>query len=99
MAAIELNTPEITPATPEKVYNLLWLSQLNIMADNPNQKVAVSARLDKGRILEDGVTWELKKDGSSYVNIDDFFAEAEANPALLQIMGGILTELKTRAAL
>ena len=99
MAAIELITPVVIPATPEKLYNLLWLANMNIMASNPNGAVSVYARIEKGRLLEDGVTWELAKDSGTDVIIENFFAEAESNPALLQLMGGILTELKTRAGL
>jgi len=99
MAAIPLDTPEVVPAVPEKTYDLLWLSQVVIMANDPNRTVRVQGKIDKGRILEDGKTWELKPGGSTDVVINDFFAEAEKDPELATIMGMILSQFKTRSGL
>jgi hypothetical protein len=103
--SISLTTPAVLPATEEKTYDIVWLSNLHVMAGDPNRPVRVMARLEKARNVTVGegenarTRTELMPGGTVNVGIDDFFAAAAQDPSLLQLMGTIITILKTRANL
>lgn len=92
---IPATTPRVTAATEEKTFDTVWLKSFAVQADNPNAPCRVIALVDLCRYLADG-TIELLGDPRS-IAIDDFWAECEKDPELLQLMGAIVTKIKAIA--
>ena len=94
--AINLENPVVTPTIESVTYDEVWLSRMDIQAFEANQPVRINAVLSPARTLEDG-SKELNHSNDTHVNIEDFFAVATEQE--LQIMGGLIMAIKTRAGL
>lgn len=95
--AIKLAKVQKVAAQPEKTFDELWMTFLQISAQNPNGPVRVESRIAAARTV-DGKK-ELKRIMDKPFVIPDFFKAAESDPELLVIMGALLTKLKTMAGL
>jgi hypothetical protein len=94
MPTLKANTPAIRPADDAAVYPDMWLTNMQIDAQNPNGKVSIRGRLVPSRTLEDGSKAILRGRGVP-VNISDVFAVIEANPtgAVAQAFSAIMLAL------
>lgn len=89
---INLTTPTVVPSI---TYNEVWLSNLQVMAGNPNKPVRVVAQIHEAATVDGKKV--LRPDSVKTVDLKDFFAAA--TPAELQIMGGLIMAIQARAGL
>lgn len=94
MPAITLDNPVVTPATDAVTYDEVWLSDLHVMAPNPNGAVGLRATIFPARTLESGEK-ELNKEAATVVKVDDFFADAGESE--LELMYALILAIKARA--
>lgn len=86
-------TPTEVPALEAKTYDKYWLKYLQIMADNPSNKIRVTAILHKAR--EVGGEWELSSvDSDVVVIVDDFEAAATVDPTLITLKNDLLDKIR-----
>jgi hypothetical protein len=95
MAAIELQTPVVVAAQPEKIFNEVWLSEFHVDAHQPNGKVALRAIMLPARTVD--THKEVSYYGRKEVSLPDFFAVATQEE--LALMMGIINAIKSRAGL
>ena len=89
------DTPAVTPAAEQAEYPILWLSYFYAEGRNPNVPVKLIAVLDNMRVLPDG-KMELQPNGGIRYQVDDFFAECQNDPELIDLMLAIVTKLKAK---
>lgn len=87
-------TPTDVPASDAKVYDMYWLKHFSIMANDPSDKIIVTAILHKARDAGSGV-WELSPvDPDVIVRVNDFAAAVVADPTLATIQASLLEKVR-----
>lgn len=94
---IDAPTPTNVPTSDAKVYDKYWLKHFSIMANDPSNKIIVTAILHKARDAGSGV-WEFSPvDPDVIVRVNNFDAAALADPTLNTIKDGLLEKIKAIA--
>ncbi len=102
---ITATNPVVKEATQEVTYDKYWLSNMYIHAGVPGSNVRAEASLMVYREVEstdeEGNPITVKDFDPTikkvHVRIPDVFTEAESDPALTNVMGGILSYIKAKA--
>lgn len=85
----------VEPATEEKVFDRLWITNLRISADNPNLPIKLIATFVPICTRQDG-TIEVKKNADVIIKVDDLFAEAAQNQAIAIAIEAVFSALKEK---
>ena len=100
-------SPDVVPATTEKVYDKYWLANFRIQAGNPTKPVRAVGILAPSRIVtvDDGqggtISYhELKPNAQTKrIVVEDLFGEAEQDAQLAAAVEAVLAAVATRAAI
>lgn len=85
---ITVTNPVVIPATPERIYNVFWLSSLVVQAQNPNAPIRVNAVVEKVAAGPDN-TFVTAPVGAALtkgsININDLYAFAATDADLVSL--------------
>jgi hypothetical protein len=90
--AIQATTPEVVPATEEKVFDKVWVKRCAIMAPDPNRDANISVRLCNYRVLNEGTEEEVKElgPGEKDLRVQGLFSNAEFDESQMTTLMGLL---------
>ena len=86
---LSATSPAVIPATDEIVYDRFWITDVNIISVDPNDKSMAIATIVPAR--EENGTITLKPgDQGKQIQIDDIFGLAETNSELSGAIDGLI---------